>query len=157
MPVPEGQLDELRSQVAQLRGDLDDSVKMASRFRSEIRLARKVSSPHICRIYEYGEDGALRYISMEYVDGVTLRDLVHESGGLPVDVALVSYEPGVVDTEMQQAVRGALASAFPHVKRFLDLHAQGELHPPSRPAAEIADLLESDGLPPFSERRLGGR
>ncbi len=84
-------LDEVVA-VKTLRGDLDDSVKMASRFRSEIRLARKVSSPHVCRIYEYGEqrreDGDLRFISMEYVDGVTLRDLVHESGGLPVDVAL---------------------------------------------------------------------
>jgi protein kinase-like protein/HEAT repeat protein/Armadillo/beta-catenin-like repeat-containing protein len=80
-------LDEIVA-VKTLRADLDDDVKMASRFRSEIRLARKVSSPHVCRIYEYGEDGDRRYISMEYVDGVTLRDLVHESGGLPVDVAL---------------------------------------------------------------------
>ncbi|HET8725269.1 MAG TPA: SDR family NAD(P)-dependent oxidoreductase [Anaeromyxobacteraceae bacterium] len=75
---------------------------------------------------------------------------------LPTDVALVSYEPGVVDTEMQAAVRGAVAEAFPQVRRFLDLHASGQLHHPSKPAAEIADLLGSDGLPPFSERRLGG-
>jgi NAD(P)-dependent dehydrogenase (short-subunit alcohol dehydrogenase family) len=74
---------------------------------------------------------------------------------LPLDVAVVGYEPGVVDTEMQAAVRGSLAEAFPQVRRFLDLHATGRLHPPSMPAAEIADLLESDGLPPFSERRLG--
>ena len=75
---------------------------------------------------------------------------------LPTDLSVVSYEPGVVDTEMQQAVRGVVAQAFPQVKRFLDLHAAGQLHPPLRPAAEIADLLESDGLPVFSERRLGG-
>lgn len=75
---------------------------------------------------------------------------------LPVDLSLVSYEPGVVDTEMQEAVRGAVAEAFPQVGRFLELHANGSLHHPSKPAAEIADLLESDGLPPFSERRLGG-
>ena len=75
---------------------------------------------------------------------------------LPVDLSLVSYEPGVVDTEMQASVRGALAEAFPQVGRFLDLHASGKLHPPSSPAMEIAALLESDGLPPFSERRLGG-
>ncbi len=75
---------------------------------------------------------------------------------LPVDVSLVSYEPGVVDTEMQQAVRGAVAETFPQVARFLDLHASGKLHHPSKPAAEIAELLASDGLPPFSERRLGG-
>jgi NAD(P)-dependent dehydrogenase (short-subunit alcohol dehydrogenase family) len=75
---------------------------------------------------------------------------------LPVDLSLVSYEPGVVDTEMQEAVRGSLAERFPQVGRFLDLHAKGQLHPPSRPAGEIADLLEADGLPVFSERRLGG-
>jgi NAD(P)-dependent dehydrogenase (short-subunit alcohol dehydrogenase family) len=75
---------------------------------------------------------------------------------VPTDLSLVSYEPGVVDTEMQQAVRGSLSASFPQVKRFLDLHGSGQLHPPSRPAAEIADLLESDGLPVFSERRLGG-
>jgi NAD(P)-dependent dehydrogenase (short-subunit alcohol dehydrogenase family) len=75
---------------------------------------------------------------------------------VPLDLSLVSYEPGVVDTEMQASVRGALAAAFPQVGRFLELHAAGKLHPPSMPATEIADLLGSDGLPPFSERRLGG-
>jgi serine/threonine protein kinase len=71
-----------------LRADLDARDDLADRFRSEIRLARKVSSPHVCRIYEYGIDGSLHYISMEHVDGVTLKDLLRESGGLPADVAL---------------------------------------------------------------------
>jgi serine/threonine protein kinase len=80
-------LDEIVA-LKTLRNDLDDGDRMATRFRSEIRLARKVSSPHVCRIHEYGEDADLHYISMEYVDGVTIKDLLHESGGLPVDVAL---------------------------------------------------------------------
>jgi len=71
-----------------LRAEIDATDEMANRFRSEIRLARKVSSRHVCRIHEYGVDGALHYISMEYVDGVTIKDLLRESGGLPVDVAL---------------------------------------------------------------------
>jgi len=71
-----------------LRADLDAPQELASRFRSEIRLARRVSSPQVCRIHEYGIDGDLHYISMEYVDGVTLKDLLRESGGLPADVAL---------------------------------------------------------------------
>jgi serine/threonine protein kinase len=80
-------LDEIVA-LKTLRADLDARADMADRFRSEIRLARKVSSPHVCRIYEYGVDGHLHYISMEHVDGVTLKDLLRESGGLPVDVAL---------------------------------------------------------------------
>jgi eukaryotic-like serine/threonine-protein kinase len=71
-----------------LRADLDGRDDLADRFRSEIRLARRVSSPHVCRIHEYGVDGNLHFISMEHVDGVTLKDLLRESGGLPIDVAL---------------------------------------------------------------------
>ena len=62
--------------------------EMVRRFRSEIRLARKVSSRNVCRIHEYGIDGDLQYISMEWVDGVTIRELLQETGALPVDVAL---------------------------------------------------------------------
>ena len=42
---------------------------MAQRFRREIKLARKVSHRNVCRIHEYGEDGGIRYISMEFVEG----------------------------------------------------------------------------------------
>jgi serine/threonine protein kinase len=71
-----------------LRADIEATEDMVSRLRSEIRLARKVSSPNVCRIYEYGVDGDRHYISMEYVDGVTLRDLLHKSGTLPLGLAL---------------------------------------------------------------------
>ncbi len=79
-----------------LRADLDAREDLADRFRSEIRLARRVSSPHVCRIFEYGEEGTLHHISMEYVEGVTLKDLLRESGGLPADVALDIAEQIVV-------------------------------------------------------------
>ena len=46
------------------------------RFLSEIKLARKVSDRHVCRIFEYGEDAGLRYICMELVNGVNLKQLV---------------------------------------------------------------------------------
>jgi hypothetical protein len=38
---------------------------------------------------------------------------------------------------------------------FARLHAEGGLVPPGRPAAEIADLLDRDDLPAWSERALG--
>jgi benzil reductase ((S)-benzoin forming) len=72
------------------------------------------------------------------------------------DLAVVSYEPGVVDTAMQATVRGASPDDFPGVRRFVELHEGGHLVDPRAPAAEIAALLDEDGLPPWSERRHGG-
>jgi serine/threonine protein kinase len=57
------------------------------RFRSEIKLARKVTHRNVCRIHEYGEDGNLRYLSMEFVDGANLKQVVRGKGGLPVEEA----------------------------------------------------------------------
>jgi serine/threonine protein kinase len=55
-----------------LRPDATGSDEMARRFRSEIRLARAVSHRNVCRIHEHGEEGALRYVSMTFVDGIDL-------------------------------------------------------------------------------------
>src|SRR4029079_2950329 len=57
-----------------------------ARFRSEIKLARKVSHWNVCRIHEYGEDGGLQYISMELITGAPLTDSLR-SGPLPPDRA----------------------------------------------------------------------
>jgi serine/threonine protein kinase len=71
-----------------LRPDLAADGDMARRFRSEIKLARRVSHRNVCRIHEYGEQGGLRFISMEWVDGNDLRDeLKSHPGGLPLEQA----------------------------------------------------------------------
>ncbi len=65
-----------------LRSEFVDTPEMAQRFRSEIKLARRVTHRNVCRIHEYGEDqNGLRYISMEYVEGADLRELARERGG----------------------------------------------------------------------------
>jgi serine/threonine protein kinase len=51
---------------------------MAQRFRSEIKLARKVSHPNVCRIHEYGQDGAVSYISMALIEGTDLRTVLQQ-------------------------------------------------------------------------------
>ena len=72
------------------------------------------------------------------------------------DASVVSYAPGVVDTAMQAEIRASDPASFPRRARFVELHTRGELVEPSRPAAEIADLLGADGLPRLSRRRFGG-
>ena len=75
----------------------------------------------------------------------------------PVDLAVLSYEPGTVDTPMQAETRATDASVYPWVGMFQRLHADGLLVAPAGPAAEIADFLESDTRERFTERRFGRR
>ncbi|HEY3120146.1 MAG TPA: HEAT repeat domain-containing protein [Vicinamibacteria bacterium] len=63
------------------------SPEMGRRFRSEIKLARKVSHRNVCRIHEYGEEGPLRYICMEYIEGINLKQAIRAKGPLPVEDA----------------------------------------------------------------------
>jgi len=67
-----------------LRNELAATPAMAERFRSEIKLARKVSHPNVCRIHDYGEDAGASFISMELLEGQDLRQCLEERpGGLP--------------------------------------------------------------------------
>jgi benzil reductase ((S)-benzoin forming) len=70
-------------------------------------------------------------------------------------VSILSYEPGTVDTPMQAHARAQTQSTLPSVELFVRFNADGRLMPPSAPAAEIADFLESDSREPFAERRFG--
>ena len=83
-----------------LRSDILAAPDLAVRFRTEIKLARKVSHRNVCRIYEYGEDGDRRYISMELVEGQDLRRLV-AAGPLPWDQA---YDVAIQAAEGLQAI-----------------------------------------------------
>jgi serine/threonine-protein kinase len=70
-----------------LRSEFARTQEMAKRFRHEIKLARRVSHRNVCRIHEYGEDGPLRYISMEYLQGNDLKQELREKGPPPAQEA----------------------------------------------------------------------
>src|SRR3712207_6398200 len=53
------------------------------RFRREAISAAKLSHPFIVSIYDSGVDGDQVFLVMEYVEGVTLRDLIIDDGALP--------------------------------------------------------------------------
>lgn len=73
----------------------------------------------------------------------------------PADLSILSYSPGVVDTEMQLASRSMPVEAFPWGGMFRDFAAQGLLVAPDLPAAEVVAYLESDGGERFAERKRG--
>ncbi|MGB8390853.1 Stk1 family PASTA domain-containing Ser/Thr kinase [Mycobacterium sp.] len=73
--------------VKVLRADLARDPSFYLRFRREAQNAAALNHPSIVAVYDTGEaetpSGPLPYIVMEYVDGVTLRDIVHTEGPLP--------------------------------------------------------------------------
>jgi len=67
-----------------LRPDVaHESGRGERRFRSEIRLARRVRHRNVCPVYGDGEDRGLLYICMELVEGENLSVLAREGAGLP--------------------------------------------------------------------------
>lgn len=79
-----------------------------------------------------------------------------EAAGLtPAQAAVFSYEPGLVDTAMQDAAQDAPADTFPSHGIFREFLAQGLLNPPGAVVGEILDFLEGDPAECFTERRYG--
>ena len=82
------------------------------RFKSEIKLARKIAHRNVVRTYDLGEISGIYYISMEYVEGKSLKDLIRERGHLPASIVLpiakqlcraleVSHEEGVIHRDIK--------------------------------------------------------
>ncbi len=62
--------------------------RLLERFHGEVRIARQVSHPNVCRVYDIGQAEGMPFISMEYVDGEDLASLLLRIGRLPADKAL---------------------------------------------------------------------
>ncbi|MDP4961500.1 MAG: Stk1 family PASTA domain-containing Ser/Thr kinase [Mycobacterium sp.] len=104
--------------VKVLRADLARDPSFYLRFRREAQNAAALNHPAIVAVYDTGEaatsSGPLPYIVMEYVDGVTLRDIVHNDGPMPPRRALevisdacqalnFSHQHGIVHRDVKPA------------------------------------------------------
>jgi predicted Ser/Thr protein kinase len=95
------------------------SQQLLARFHAEVRIARQVSHPNVCRVYDIGEVDGSTFLSMEYVDGEDLRSLLRRIGRLPGDKA----------TEIARKLCAGLAAA----------HDKGVLHRDLKPANVMID------------------
>jgi benzil reductase ((S)-benzoin forming) len=98
-----------------------------------------------------GSKAALRMAGM--VAAAEL-DSPRRTTAFPPDTAILSYQPGAVDTPMQTEARSLDPARFPWVEMFHTFRSRGLLVPPETPAAEIVAFLQSNGEPRITERRL---
>jgi TolB-like protein/tRNA A-37 threonylcarbamoyl transferase component Bud32 len=84
------------------------------RFLSEVKLARRVTHPNVARTHDFGEDGLVRFLTMEYVPGTTLDRIIEQR-------APMATRPLV---ELATQIAAGLAAA----------HAAGVVHRDLKPA-----------------------
>jgi hypothetical protein len=80
----------LRQQVALkfLPAELQRDPALVQRVVQEVRTARQISHPNVCRVWDVGEHDGSMFFSMEYVDGESLAALLKRIGRLPIDKAI---------------------------------------------------------------------
>lgn len=64
-----------------------------ARFEREARAAAKLNHPTLVNVYDQGDDGRCVFLTMELVDGGTLRELLRERGPMPPHAALAVMQP----------------------------------------------------------------
>jgi len=90
-----------------------------TRFHAEVRTARQVSHPNVCRMFDIGEADGVLFLTMEYVDGEDLASVVRRIGRLSPDKA----------TEIARQICAGLAAA----------HERGVIHRDLKPANVMLD------------------
>ena len=75
---------ERRVALKVMHGHLSDDSVFQSRFIQEARAAARLADPHVVNVFDQGQDDDMAYLVMEYLPGITLRELMREQKRLTV-------------------------------------------------------------------------
>jgi eukaryotic-like serine/threonine-protein kinase len=99
-----------------LTRDLDESTARhyEKRFQREVRAVARLNHPHIVQVYDFGTEGDLAYIVMEYIEGKELKDYLDAKErfdlgtifrfmGELLDALEFAHEAGVIHRDVKPA------------------------------------------------------
>jgi serine/threonine protein kinase len=109
-----------------------------ARFYQEVKVARRVTHPNVCRVYDVGEVDGHHFLSMEFIDGEDLASRLRRSGR--------RLEKSEAMGILRQVCRGLAA-----------IHDQGILHCDLKPANLLLDGQGRTRITDFGVARLAGR
>ena len=92
--------------------DPESAGEVERRFKRELVLARQVTHKHVVRIHDLGELDGVKYLTMPFVEGENLADVLKREGRLPIGRALAiakqvasglaaAHEVGVVHRDLK--------------------------------------------------------
>jgi serine/threonine-protein kinase len=116
--------------------ELERDASRLERLLNEVKLARQVAHPNVCRVYDVAEVDGHHFLSMEYVDGEDLASLLRRIGRLPQDKA----------AQISRQLCAGLAAA----------HEQGILHRDLKPANVMIDGRGRAKITDFGLAQLAG-
>jgi serine/threonine-protein kinase len=97
--------------VKVLQPALADNLEAVERFHREIVLARRIHHAGVCRIFDLHEDGGVRFLTMEHVEGANLADLLASSvfspertaklGATLCDALAAAHDVGVIHRDLK--------------------------------------------------------
>jgi serine/threonine protein kinase/Tfp pilus assembly protein PilF len=71
-----------------LKPEIAADEKTIERFRNELKFARKIGHPNVCRMYDLNREGDTHYITMELVSGEDLKSTMTRIGQFPIGKAV---------------------------------------------------------------------
>jgi len=102
-----------------IRPELTSDPDILQRFKQELILARQISDRNVIRIFDLGDAGNIKFITMEYVEGESLHKILQQQGKLEVEEAV----------DIMEQVASGLAA----------VHREGVIHRDLKPGNIMRD------------------